>query len=1319
MPTILKLKKPAATLTGLFSAYTPQGNVMAIVARHNAVTFHDEDGQIIPGLFNQLKKLTRPPFVLSQEVPAQFLDDLQKSVPDYLLTNGQSSMLHPKLAASRAVFEQVIWDQLARTYGPGVIVDVGACARRHARRGRAVHMLMPNLLPGDNGRILEAIGLVGMNPQLLSMCNHRITECVCVRGRPAMSIHSLYYLHPTDIVNFMVDTACPTMIALHHRFDIAGSFAGEAVYKLTDFKTAPGLVTMDVAGNGVPYTHSAMSWMDKAYHTAETQQGLRHLVWDSEQIGPKELGLYKTKFTLAVNPPVRLPRNPHDLLELLAEQRDSVTITGTKDQQFIATLAEAIGDNRTLKQRFSSMWNSTFGRFLPKVEPSEYEVLAGPLGFWVRDVGAPGPHMVYVSRMIVENTTFRLAGGTITQAAVESAMNSARLLLKNNINLPIDVASEMLLPSVRLALHRAALLNKRHFTALKPLAPLIEKANQAAATWMDVAPEPRWVVAGAAMATLAAIWFMSPVRPTLRWPGLTRILMTATKQHVEHQMDRAVATTMVAAALYGVAKTQALTPPARRFLPWFALCAKEVVPPPIGKHWKTGKPLHSIRTEFRGDCQLQFGNVGVFKVRCRQPSVAASCHHNINLGLRVRLMALDYNPIAGFNDLTEAAMKLARKGILAPVPFPQWLGRFKPDRRQILAKAAEEERTEQKPACYSTRQIFIKREGYPKVGLVSYGPTSFFQRMWRFLGYEQVVENELKPRIISGPMPEYLVKTGPITLAISNWLKIVWDGVTTKVIYSSGRTPDQLGKVFKAIIELLGGEANIQFIEADAKNFDGCIRPEHYAYELRVYKLMGVAMKKLRLLAIQALKKKVVWIDRAKGSLGSLVAAMIWACRNSGDGNTSCGNSIICERLAEIFIGNIFKHGFLFVLGDDSLFIYPANIAAPRNEDIIARAKAAGFPLEVVQGRGNQGTFCSGAFIPCQAHDGPTYVWAPLPGRMLAKFGWCTHNYENEANPDQKYFEWFVGVCKGLHRDFNFVPVMRVIVGRVVAEHWHAGIEVVYHEHRPHTTGWYESNQDTIEWFCTRYGLEPAQVEDCENYLSRADLFNGDVQHPVIQALCDKDTPLDVTGPKASKSKFLSYIRDLVNPAAFAHQILKISPIRRRIWHWVASAIHGTTPAVAELIDEIAQFKVVFTPPFMKHEVTTYVFHSLWRQTIINLTGTKLSTGSALADFVIDVVVFTPLVEETIKEMASWLGLKYAGAAFGFFEGYPFLKLSGFTKGGVSLLLWKMGFHSWLGPEHKSYWKRLATHMMWNIMSMGVMFGVQTMFAVNQHGVAQ
>jgi hypothetical protein len=188
---------------------------------------------------------------------------------------------HPVMAYDRRESEAALIQQILLDYGNNIsIVDIGGNALRHMNR-RNVWSCCPILSPEDSVRNMRYLNC-------RNFCNHLFQDCACRDADVYISIHSIYYLTPSDVLKAVYKSTRRLLYSLNHTFDeVFGVYAfGEAKYH----RVTKTDVVMTVSGNSHPYHHSNVDWLRSGYY----REGDRAIAWS---LSRTTITAYVFKFT--------------------------------------------------------------------------------------------------------------------------------------------------------------------------------------------------------------------------------------------------------------------------------------------------------------------------------------------------------------------------------------------------------------------------------------------------------------------------------------------------------------------------------------------------------------------------------------------------------------------------------------------------------------------------------------------------------------------------------------------------------------------------------------------------------------------------------------------------------------------------------------------------------------------------------------------------------------------------------------------------------------------------------------------------------------
>lgn len=175
--------------------------------------------------------------------------------------------MHGSANVSRGLAELAMWELITSHHtderlrvddiGSNVSRTVAMVASVGAKGRVQLHHMMPDVLSGDARRRLAARGR--------SWCPHKAQDCNCANSPDvAVSTHSLYYLNPDEVGEFLLRRYSKHMMyAIVHRCDeMAGSLVnGDLKYRLH----LDGQVHAEAANDNHGYVHAPNDWMFRSH----------------------------------------------------------------------------------------------------------------------------------------------------------------------------------------------------------------------------------------------------------------------------------------------------------------------------------------------------------------------------------------------------------------------------------------------------------------------------------------------------------------------------------------------------------------------------------------------------------------------------------------------------------------------------------------------------------------------------------------------------------------------------------------------------------------------------------------------------------------------------------------------------------------------------------------------------------------------------------------------------------------------------------------------------------------------------------------------
>lgn len=254
---------------------------------------------------------------------------------------------HPFCAAVRSVAEAYALSSLISelSYLPdsGFILDVGGAARRHHSNGRSY---VWSCIPTHDSR--DVIRQFALPPG--GHCNHSWNECKCVPAQgvrldASISVHSLYYIKPKDLLTNLLKQRHAVHYAVVHMY---GEEEGSLMMSEMQYKKGNGSIWVKAKGNLTAYVHDDCEWMTKGHYSSP---GLGTLEWDIARRfdDVHVLRFVATKrFTKA---PLPMPAQGEADVELKVEEEDPVVVYSKIFNECIDYSAEINAKSMALFQR--------------------------------------------------------------------------------------------------------------------------------------------------------------------------------------------------------------------------------------------------------------------------------------------------------------------------------------------------------------------------------------------------------------------------------------------------------------------------------------------------------------------------------------------------------------------------------------------------------------------------------------------------------------------------------------------------------------------------------------------------------------------------------------------------------------------------------------------------------------------------------------------------------------------------------------------------------------------------------------------------------
>jgi hypothetical protein len=220
-------------------------------------------------------------------------------------------------------------------------------------------------------------------------------------------------------------------------------------------------------------------------------------------------------------------------------------------------------------------------------------------------------------------------------------------------------------------------------------------------------------------------------------------------------------------------------------------------------------------------------------------------------------------------------------------------------------------------------------------------------------------------------------------------------------------------------------------------------------------------------------------------------------CRRSGEhGTTPLNNRQVMRAMTVTFHASGCANFSIMINGDDFTAIVERS-QFPGVDEVCRKAKSFGFPIKLREVPDLYDLdFCQRWPAPFLDQDGRRrLVFIPKAGRQLARSGW-------NANHDVVNMQ---GVGKGMLADAGFGYVTRRL-GKLYAEKGsHKGYTPVSMQFWDKVDAVFTPTDETMAWFCLRYGVDDGQVARMEAALDRVQQIPAVLSGALFRPLFDRD----------------------------------------------------------------------------------------------------------------------------------------------------------------------------------------------------------------------
>jgi hypothetical protein len=939
---------------------------------------------------------------------------------------------HPHLAYQRDRLELEALKEIGRE---AKVYDVGSGARRHAHYN--IHCLCPYLQPGDATRLNKAI----KNGN--SVCTHKLEEWCNCSSEPDtfLFVHSAYYISGSDLLKAIKQSTFKEIYVVGHLFDEAfGSMAhDEADYRM-DLRSQRPEIVMRVRGNVHEYRHAPLMWDGDEPHVGDVRlhvETLRKIgctyLWKVREGGPY------------FPPTVRM-----DWRSAVVDhtQMGPIHVPG-----WDAVTRQALTANDILNVECDRVYGK---------------------GSWL--MGETTQGRIYVPKGVIarcarEHPTRPRDPGLLLDMNhwMKKAFNSARLPEEEKL------MSQTFAAAIAFNLNVRNEIDVNHTSESRFSSVWKIHAATVALTPLKVC-RLSTIVFWTVFATLVSFvyLFWGPVEPLpvgLSLVGMTLFVSTIfflTFCFKKWQSRRT--TDNWSSVLYHEQEVSSVTGGISSVLSRFRFPAfkglREPLLPPDGQQLIVGEdpkpPKHPGQVKEVITLQgVGFSTAVPTAPRTDQESEITAITHRI----LVPVTNVDRHALDKFYDIesTPEGRKLLDIQITGSHDmYTNWINQDKFTAAQKMKFMKE----------YDDK---VKGDQAPKRGTL-FNVFAKFEKM-KVLTREGL--EGLKTRLINGPPDAVKVAVGPWTARLYAAVRKVWNGRDSRILYASGMTPDEIGKVCDEFAEANGGWDNMVGIWDDCTAYDSTLENELLEIRSKLYPKVGFPESVMQWMASTAsagmskhgcvfkLGKKTIWtgdeVELRRLFSGEMDTNLIGTIIN-GLAHLSGLPKVLCF--------------LMLVCGDDNF------ILMPRSEDIPEIATALKEHLEALGLKPTQGIspnrgdweFCSRLFWP--AKDRQTgkivTVLGPKPGRWLHRIGWSL------ASPHQNNFRQ---AMLSSMNDVAHIPILNAYVAMgVKLSHGMKARGKEYSELK-HVTKCYDPVPEALKMLDERYGLTALHVQTiCDSF---------------------------------------------------------------------------------------------------------------------------------------------------------------------------------------------------------------------------------------------
>lgn len=911
---------------------------------------------------------------------------------DPILRTSEEFHAHPHLAFQRNCLEALAIKDFNQKCPKGLLADVGSAARRYEKT--RVHCVCPHLQPGDDTRWELAMK---NRTRGNSVCRHVMQECTCGPFDSMLFTHSAYYFTTKEIIKFVKATKLGCVYVVGHLFPEAlGSFAyDEGTYHF-DLECKNDVIVTKVRGNEHHYRHAP-------------------LPWDSLNLGSE--GLYLHAELMAVKGDTRLWLvRVSDIEPNIAPSRSWLNVI--VDEKHVGPV-RIPGFDTTTKQALSSNG----------VVDVEVDHLHGWYG-WLWSETRNG--RCYIPRSAIHETAMKIMGKKRDPALMQdciyimrSAIGSSRLPPAQRLQATTIGAALAFNINVRNEVDVVHTLTSRYTKLWKLHESLYALTPQRACNISVVL-----LILGISLTILFV------VEPTL---------FLTDNDELEYTLPPlilslgALFVSTCCVCMFCVARYQS-----RR----------------TSDNWSTTLYVESRASNMTGDVMEPLIKRFPAHPFVRQPlipnsgtlEIGADQHPPRHPGLVSTPLGLDgvgvanAVPTAPRTDQESEVTAITHRVLTQPtIVAPDALSRFY-QMNGVAARQLKSIRVAGSPTMHEdwmaqAKWTIAQRNKFQiawKKSLqgqkISKGQFHCFVKFEKMKVVNADGVEALKTRLINGPPDQVKVAVGPWTSLYQKELCKTWDGRRSPICYTSGMTPDEIGRVMDEFAASVGGWSEVVGVWDDCALYDSTLENELLLVRKELYPKAGFPpyvmnwMESTQSRGVSQhgvtfeLAQKLVTKVREDGSTtqDKEVIRRLF----SGELDTNLIGSIINGLAHESGLPEGLKWA-MFVCGDDNLTLTTRNgFSIGIAENLKSHLEDLGLkPTQGISDRRCDWEFCSKLLWfgrdPQNGHV--QTVLGPKPARWLSRIGW-TLKHPTEPN--------FPEVMLSARDDTHHIPLLNEYVAK-------------------------------------------------------------------------------------------------------------------------------------------------------------------------------------------------------------------------------------------------------------------------------------------------